>query len=139
MAEEFKCNFCEKTSHSSPGLKGHITKMHKDKNIKYGKTVANKRKPDEGFDRDIGNLLEEEVIQIPDDEDKSLEESYKMEIEKNEKKYNNKCDDCGFEFETVRKYLLVQELLKHKESCKDKTNDPIIYYQKHHALNVIIR
>ena len=46
-----------------------------------------------------------------------------MEIEKNEKKYNNKCDDCGFEFETVRKYLLVQELLKHKESCKDKTSN----------------
>ena len=46
--ELLKCPYCDKTSYSSPGLKGHVTKMHQ-KNYndfinKYENTVEDKKR-----------------------------------------------------------------------------------------------
>ena len=34
-----------------------------------------------------------------------------------EKNYSSKCNDCDDQFETKRKYKLIQHVLKHKDGC----------------------
>ena len=53
-AEQFKCEYCSKTSYSSPGLKGPMTKMHNDRNNKNIRIIANKRKSQD----DVKNVVE---------------------------------------------------------------------------------
>ena len=65
----FKCQFCDKTSYSNPGLKGHITKKHP-------KSKQNGREETITFDDDIKkeatkvvDLILDEIIEIHDEVD----------------------------------------------------------------------
>ena len=66
-----KCQYCEKTSYSSPGLKGRITKMHqenmKNKEYKENKTPRKTHIIEEA--NKVVNLLLNEIIEISDSED----------------------------------------------------------------------
>ena len=113
--EIFKCNLCEKTFASAAGLKGHVTKMHTKK--------TNKRKALAEVKNVVEDILKE-VIEISDDEDKdevTLEETVSSIDPINEKKYENKCDLCGHEVVARRRYVTVQMILKHKETCVIKS------------------
>ena len=124
--EELKCKFCDKTSFSSPGLKGHVTKMHGNKPNTKNKTVANKRKSQEDVKEVVESLLEEVILIIDDEntlEEESLEE---IVVDNDDKKYHNLCEECGLEFEATRKYIAVRLLLKHKEEYHLKSKNMLL-------------
>ena len=102
-----KCEFCENVFNTKRGLKGHITKKHREE-----KETTNLAMNLTG-DTDI--LLIEKVTEEETEDDTSLEEA--LEI-KEEKKYTSKCKECKYSFETARKYELIQQLKRHKETCK---------------------
>ena len=62
-----------------------------------------------------------EIIEISDDEesidDIRLEEKNDLENDDAGKKYSNECDICGFLATATRRYVAIQMLSKHKESC----------------------
>ena len=104
--------------------------MHDSKNInnKNGKTVASKRKSEEEMKSVVDSILDE-VIMISDDED-SMDETISPSLDEvinvvEEKKYCNECGDCGLKLEAKRRYLVVQLLKKHKESCHGKNNNAV--------------
>ena len=122
----FKCPHCDVTSHSSPGIKGHITKKHAElRNMmndnKNNKTVHNKipnLKESLRKDKvlDVLDHLLIEVIEISDDEITLREENCEIIEEMNVKKYVNDCDRCDYKVVDTKKYGVVQKLLKHKKT-----------------------
>ena len=98
-----KCDICEKTFDTIRELKGHNTKIHrKDKLIE-----------NEDINTDIlwkeGNETEEEFS----------EEIVEEIIE--ERKFLSKCLKCKIQMEATRKYLLIQQIKKHKGlNCQNK-------------------
>ena len=105
-----KCPFCEVTSHSSPGLKGHITKKHQ--------SVAQEEK--EGSSDIIEGLLDE-VIEIVDGKPEKLSHDENCDtIQGKYKKYKNKCEECNYCVESDKKYSVVQIMLKHKKDTCTK-------------------
>ena len=92
----FKCKICDKSFVSEPGMKGHMTKMHKEDGEKM---------------KDIINLDNETEFE---DVDKVIHDI------KEEKKYSSKCSQCEIHFEASMKYGLIQHILEHKEDCKPR-------------------
>ena len=130
----FRCPHCDKTSYSSPGLKGHITKMHKeikenpDRMMKEGNLINTESdiktpKKDDLYKEanKVVNLLLTEIIEISDDED-TLEEICDVTTETMEKKYTKKCENCDYEVEATKRYVAIQILSKHKETCVKKAS-----------------
>ena len=115
----FKCPFCDKTSYSSPGLKCHVTKMHK------GKTL-NENKPNEEVVNDImEQLLDDSMITLEDRESKkvTLEESIGVIDEQRSpsKMYRHECKNCEYVSEAGKNYVALQQMLKHeKTDCSKK-------------------
>ena len=120
-----KCPFCDVTSHSSPGLKGHMTKKHQ--NTKQDNTMTVQDDTDNNSSELINSLLDE-VIDIVDSENSkelSLEENCETEVGRF-KKYKNKCEDCHYCVESDKKYAVVQTMLKHKrEACNKQRSTEI--------------
>ena len=124
-----KCPKCDKTSYSSPGLKSHITKMH-PKSKQPGEIRNKSDTKDDKIkieaDKIVDLLLNEiiEIIEINDDEecldDITLEEvsSSMTGGNEDERKYICKCEFCAFEALSSKRYLAIQMLTKHKETCK---------------------
>ena len=115
--DEFKCNFCDKTSLSNQGLKSHVTKVHSNQQNNFRKTVANKRKSKDEFESRVEKSLEDGANK---NHLSCIKESIIEEMEtepEHDKMYANRCDECDFEVEASRKYLSVQKILRHKESC----------------------
>ena len=102
LANDFECQYCDKTCHSKSGLKCHVTKMHPTKN----KTVDRRESYDEML------IVENESIICSTDNDVTLEEIVQENGE--DKIYRKKCESCAFEVVTQRKYKLVQQMLDHK-------------------------
>ena len=99
-----KCQFCEKTFKTIIGLRGHNTKMHKLDNDNSKETINS---VDKNEDYEVETNLEEG-----------------LEI-KEEKKYTYKCKLCQIYLETLRKYELIQKILKHNETCGMPNVKPI--------------
>ena len=96
LSNQNKCEFCEKTFKTVTGLRGHITKMHKLDAVTSKQTI---------------NFAEK-------DEDNEVETNLEEALEiKEEKKYTYKCKLCLTYLETLRKYELIQKILKHNETC----------------------
>jgi hypothetical protein len=87
----FKSQFCDKTSYSKPGLKGHITKMHPE-------SKQNDREETITIDDEIKKeatkvveLLLDEIIEMHDEEDLlddiTIEEDCVSNVEKEKKIY----------------------------------------------------
>ena len=111
-----KCPYCDKTSYSSPGLKCHITKMHKD--VKE----VGESKLKEGVDDNIEKLLDESIKTIHDKEDEgkiTLDDSSDMFVDDSPsvKKYSQECKNCDFKSEAARNYTALQIMLKHSKMC----------------------
>ena len=109
----FKCPFCDKTSFSSPGLKCHITKMHKDKTA-YGS-------------KDIAKVSVDSTEELLDESMSSLNEgdSGKISLEESEhsspgKLYTHKCKNCEYKSEASKNYIALQIIKKHVETCCPK-------------------
>ena len=77
-----KCPHCDKTSYSAPGLKCHITKMHKNIEMLPGKPTLQKKLNNmsavnhhiyEEANKVVDHLIEN-VIEITSDEEESLED-----------------------------------------------------------------
>ena len=72
----YKCPYCDMESNSSPGLKGHITKMH-------GKEVKENLRKLEIKNNEsteiIDSLLKEVLIEITDDENENKPEECTLE------------------------------------------------------------
>ena len=133
--KSIKCPYCEKTSYSAPGLKGHITKMHKvNKKTQYNEkrkrnqdTVEKLNENDHIYDEanKVINLLLEEVIDLTEEKDESIKDEREVTLdeticevdENSSKKYYNKCDNCEYVVDACRRYGALQLLLKHKKSC----------------------
>ena len=125
-----KCPYCDKTSYSNPGLKIHITKMHKDyKSYPTQIETDNSSKGNnfediiaEGANEVIKNLLEK----IDDHEEEMIQDVTLEEVcidTNTPKKYYNECEKCGFISNASRRYIALQQLLKHKEHCAEvRTN-----------------
>ena len=113
----FNCDVCDKCFSSAGGLKGHVTKIH----TKNTKNKANKRKALEEAKHVVEDILNE-IIEISDEEDieeVTLEETaVKKDLEK---RYVNECDICGYEVLANRKYVSLQMIKKHKETCMERT------------------
>ena len=133
-----KCPNCEKTSYSLPGLKGHITKMHNQE--VYKKPLeGNKRKKVQENQEDhilkeankVVNLLLDDVIEIIDEKEESIDDVEEFTLDETivdaeiqEKEYLNKCENCSYVVNATKRYIALQQLRKHKESCcKNKIND----------------
>ena len=98
--EIFSCDKCEKTFQTSRGLKGHKTKIHTEFTLDI---IDVKRKADQN------------------DENETDEEEVTEDIIE-EKKYSNSCPKCNLHMEATRKYVLIQDIKKHKElNCQTKT------------------
>ena len=74
-----KCPYCAKTSYSSPGLKRHITRMHKLKDKKSSDISIdenNMKMKDHIFEeaKKVAHLLLEELIDLTDDQEQSINE-----------------------------------------------------------------
>ena len=70
----------------------------------------------------VENILNK-VVEISDDEDKeviTLEENVVEEDRINQKTYLSNCNMCGHEIATNRKYVSLQLMNKHKETCAIK-------------------
>ena len=112
-SEVYKCPFCDKTSHSKPGLKGHITRMHK--NIALGKTE------NEINDDKFSSEESDDSTIYCSENDITLEET---SVEKDgNKNYRKKCDSCDYEVRATRKYKVVQQILEHKICHTKKSSD----------------
>ena len=112
-SEVYKCPFCDKTSHSKPGLKGHITRMHK--NIALGKTE------NEINDDKFSSEESDDSTIYCSENDTTLEET---SVEKDgNKNYKKKCDSCDYEVRATRKYKVVQQILEHKICHTKKSSD----------------
>ena len=96
-----KCEYCASTFNTERGLKGHMTKKHRE--VKNTKDLT---------------INKENIVNLSDDE---------TDIEiKEEKKYTSKCEGCEQPFQTLRKYELIQQLKKHRATCIS----PLKYNQK---------
>ena len=114
-----KCPYCDKTSYSSPGLKCHITKMHKD----VKQVTESKQK--EVIDDNIEKLLDDSTKSLHDDGDDSkitIEDSSDKIVEDTSsvKKYSQVCKDCDFKSEAAKNYTAVRIMLKHSQTCCSK-------------------
>ena len=114
----FKCPHCDVTSHSSPGLKGHITKKHTQ--FKQTKTDARglnsvrntlKETVKKNEVLDLVDYLLSEFIEISDDDEcmknnkiNCLEEANDIDEANKGKTYSNQCDRCDFVVEGTKKY-----------------------------------
>ena len=126
----FKCSQCEKTSTSLAGIKVHVTRKHKDEKCEYLKPNN-----DELFSEanKVVNLLNEVVVISEDEEsieDVTLEEDCDLEECELVKKYVSKCDLCGYDVTTTKKYLGIQIIAKHKEACIKRNCVECGYYGK---------
>ena len=123
-SEMFKCPQCEKTSTSSAGIKVHITRKHKaNSNDDELFKEANK----------VVDLLNEVVVIREDEEsieDVTIEENCETEACGLVKNYVSKCDLCGFDVTTIKKYLGIQKIAKHKEACSMRKCDECDYFAK---------
>ena len=121
-----KCFYCDKTSNSSPGLKSHVTKMHKEVKINEKTTIGAtkedkckntmKRKSKDEVKDIVDNLLSE-VIEIIDDDGSSeafVEATLEEVCDKDTgtQIYTDKCENCDYIAEACRKYLAIQLVLK---------------------------
>ena len=104
---KLKCKKCDKRFSTLPGLKRHVTRMHKE--VKdSAQTLPANDKSNEILLSDLTNA----------DEDTNLEENVNTQEEvMEEKKYKNNCSECKFEVEANRKYELIQIMLRHNEDC----------------------
>ena len=121
----YNCPFCDKTFKSSPGLKGHITKMH-PKSKQSSESVNKKESIEIDLHEEankVVNLLLKEIVVISEDEesldDVTLEEIGHPQVGNKEKKYINVCELCGFEAVATRRYNAIRQLSKHKETCQN--------------------
>ena len=75
----------------------------------------------------VAHLLLEELIDLSDDQEQSINEIEEVTLdekldemhENSAKKYYNKCYQCGFIADATKRYVAVQRVLKHKESCTE--------------------
>ena len=128
-----KCPYCIKTSYSGRGLKSHITKMHKDNNLVETETVKSSGIENsfeeiiaDGANKVIENLIEN-FDDITENEDEMIQDITLEEVcidLTTPKNYYNECEKCGFISNASRRYVALQQLLKHKEYCTggNKTN-----------------
>ena len=89
----FKCPHCEKTLNSSPGLKGHVNKMHKNTFKKENIETKNGLKD---IDEDV---LLSDTTEV--DDNLNLDEAC-VDVKTSkpiEKKYNSICENCDLEVE----------------------------------------
>ena len=126
-SELLKCTFCDKTSYSPSGLKGHMTKMHAGIQKSQSKLINKPLGSDQGGSdandeaKEVVELLLNDILEISDEDDSEIQiVTLAEESERNMKTYTNKCDDCCFEAEAYKKYQTVQMMLKHKETCLTK-------------------
>ena len=143
----YKCRHCEKTSHSLPGLKGHVTKKHtqvsKNKRSKNPVDIEILESPDQKHNLHILKEAEKvvshlinDMIDVVDETDVTLngddgdsdtdscvtiEEGCDESNRKPKKEYSNTCDECDFKITTERKYVAVQQLLTHKNMVHPKS------------------
>ena len=129
--EKHRCPHCEKIFTSGPGLKCHITKMHKSKKVGVRskrpschsvaqKSEVNKKSSDKEVSTVIENLLTD-VIEISDDEGSVTIDANVTLEESVEKEYINACEHCDYRITASRKYIALQLVRKHKEECHFKT------------------
>ena len=120
-----------------PGLKGHITKMHsalvkcKTSLIKNGpkkEQEANSDAKSEQIHEEANKVVDKLLSDVATDEEEMsieeidlviLDETCEEIDEKNLKHYHNKCENCDYVAEATRRYVALQFLSKHKQSCKD--------------------
>ena len=123
----FTCPFCEKSFKSSPGMKGHITRMHQVKkesgnNESKGVVETSKAEDENGIKSEankVVDLLLKEIMALGDDEECIEESTLEDNCEsKDRKQYTNKCEVCAFETVASRRYTVIQMMKKHKETCK---------------------
>ena len=97
--EIFSCDKCEKIFQTNRGLKGHKTKAHKDIILE---TQDLKRKAIQTVENETDDeVIVEDIIE--------------------EKKYSNTCSKCNLHMEATRKYVLIQDIKKHKRLNCQKT------------------
>ena len=89
-----KCPFCDKTSTSSPGMKGHITKMHQGKEDPKDKSNQGETKGDKEEILTEANkvidIILKEIIEISENEKE--EENLGKTLEKRKTTQCEKCD-----------------------------------------------
>ena len=124
----FSCPHCDVTSSSSPGMKGHITKKHRDiqktkKDLIILREENAKQKEKEVSDV-VEHLLSEVIVLSDDEESLKTIESREKEVDtildldediKELKEYCNACDEWDYRITANRKYVALQELRKHKD------------------------
>ena len=109
----FKCSFCEKVCKTSAGLKVHSTRMHLDDQGLVKEEETNKRKINEKVNEVVESLLEE-VVNISDEE-YNIEEI--VNNDNGNKKYTKTCQTCGFQIEAEKKYISLQKIEEHRNTC----------------------
>ena len=142
----YKCDHCEMTSYSLPGIKGHMTKKHSRgfkkhsaKQVEVNEVLETpcdehdmliSKEADRVVDNlisDMINLVDEPGVNLESNDGDSdtdscvtLEEGSDI---KEQKKYSNVCDECDFKIISDRKYSVVQQMLKHKEKLHSRPCD----------------
>ena len=142
LANRYKCPHCDKRSHSKPGLKGHITKMHVVKSKTTGKTDLGKssvehsgkemteeeqeqvisKEANKVVDQILNDILclddEEDLIDVTD---VTLEEESIAKETEETKEYSEACDVCDEKISANKKYIVIRNMAKHKAECHGKS------------------
>ena len=75
----------------------------------------------------IVDLLLDDVVDLTNDGEELIEEIEEGTLDEtrgglHEKRYFNKCDECDFVADASRRYVALQLLKKHKETCCNRKN-----------------
>ena len=130
--ERHKCPHCEKIFTTSPGLKGHITKMHKAKKVgskhQPGRHASQKKEvKSQVSDKEVSKVIEDlltDVIEISDDEGSEIDPNVTLAENSDanaDKEYINACDLCDYRITASKKYIALKLLTKHKDECHGRT------------------
>ena len=146
---ENKCTFCDKTAKTANGLKGHITKMHRN-NVSRTEEVTNNISYTNEIEDEATKIAHILLNEIVDNTEDSSDEDETVT-----KKYENKCDRCEFTVIKSRRYEVIRKLRKHKEEdcvnrsirigkkcdqCDYKAKDPMIlkrHMRDKHDVNTV--
>ena len=121
------CQHCDNIFTTSPGLKGHITKMHKAKKVglrtKHQNSQSTSLKialKSQSSDDEVSKVIESLLTDVVEDGNSDgflidLNVTLAENIDHgDDKQYIDGCDQCDFRITASKKYIALQLLKKHK-------------------------
>ena len=133
IIEKHNCPHCDKIFTTSPGLKGHITKIHKAKKVGLRTKHQNGRSishsiglKNQSSDDEVSKVIESLLTDVVEDgKNDGFLIDPNVTLSENtdygpDKEYIDGCDQCDFRITASKKYIALQLVKKHKAEYHSK-------------------